>query len=142
MVARIVVAVLLSLAGAPVLQADSLSDYCHSIRLSAAAAEQWVKDVPENPDAVELAEWTGAKEDDPYCDRLGESAGFWLRSEMVVSNLSLVDGQVLLTRKYADPKQGIVLREMSVETLLLFAEAEIYAMRAFYGLLDELAERE
>lgn len=137
MVARIFVAVLLSLAGAPVLQADSLSDYCHSRRLFEAAAEQWIKDAPEHPDAVGLAEWVRAW-DDAYCDRLGENAGFWLRSEMGVNNLSLVDNQVLLTTEYADPKRGIKMREMSVETLLLFAEASIYAVRAFYGLLDEL----
>ena len=162
MAARILVAVLLSLAGAPVLRADSLSvlrDFCEGARLVDAAHERWAEDLPEGNSNWRVIEMhremllsrraSGrdlCQPDSAVSDavqRLGleplERAEVWMMGD---STLPMLDSAVGEAAGLADVKSGLRRqlrsgdRFMSVETLLLFTEAKIYLTRAFLGALD------
>ena len=136
MIAYILVAVLLSLAGAPVLQADSRSDYCESVRLERAAKEQWAKDAPESEPAKKAVEAARRKKV-VACGNPATAARLWHSA----ATLRLLHRHMEVLRVYADVAQlagGGGSSRMSVKALLLFVEARIYAIRAFEGLLDEM----
>ena len=159
MVARMLVAVLLSLAVAPVLRADSLSvlkDFCEGARLLDAAYERWAEDLPEGNSNWQLigmhrsqVERRAAAADLDSCRPDPDSvvtqvleplerAEVWLMGESTLPMLNSVIGEAAgqanvesgLRRKLRND------RFMSVETLLLFTESKIYLTRAFLGALD------
>lgn len=101
MVARILVAVLPSLAVAPVLQADCLSDYCESRRLLGAGLFQWAKDMPGNSEALATAELYREGNDDGVCENLAAVTWGWPDTR----DLMLVEAQMRLVKKYGDVEQ-------------------------------------
>lgn len=158
MVARILVPVLLSLAGAPVLQADSLSvmlDFCEGMRLRNAAYERWAEELPEsNGNWRVIDNWRLGREalgvappvchldfaiDSATAQRLARvRTDAWL---MTPSTLSMLRSLMTEVAGMANVETGLDRRDrtgrfMSVATLLLFTEARIYLTRAFLGALD------
>ena len=159
MIARILVAVLLSLAGAPVVQADSLSvlnDFCEGVRLQDAAFERWADDLPEGNGnwgliemhRVQVAE-RGPSGMPLVCAMAGNEliagtfAETWVMSSSTLLHLDALmreaDGMADVTglkrRQQSD-------RFMSVETLVLFSKSKIHFTRAFLGVLDVMRDQE
>ena len=160
MVARILVAVLLSLAGAPVVQADSLSvlnDFCEGVRLQDAAFERWADDLPEGNGNWGLIESHRAGRarieahnrstsfntcfpSDIERALFGgplERAEFWLSTPAV---LPMLYSSLEESDSMADARAGLGYRFMSVETLVLFTKSKIHLARAFFGALDVIRE--
>lgn len=144
------VAVLLSLAVAPVLRADSLSvlrHFCEGARLMDAAHERWAEDLPEGNSNWRLIELHRerptlhhtCRPDSAFGLEPLERAEVWLMGRGALPMLDSVVGEAA---GLADVKSGLKRkfrsrnRFMSVETLLLFTEAKIYLTRAFLGALD------
>lgn len=162
MVARILVAVLLSLAGAPVLQADSLgvlNDFCEGERLLDAAYERWAEDLPEgngNWTVIEMHRFQVAQ-------RGPSGVSFVCRTEsgttiigwraaraeawtMHPSTVPMLDSVIAEVDGMARVKSGLKRqlrndRFMSVETLVLFTKSKIHFTRAFLGALDVMREK-
>ena len=141
-----VVVVVLSLAVAPAMQADSLSDYCESERLFRVAAEQWAKDRPESDKAEDLVERVrreaGAerrRQRAPSCVDLAETARMWHNPNVVASTLNFLNTNRNYKATYAKVEYSARRGDMSVKALLLFVESHIYAIRAFEGRLVESA---
>ena len=156
MIVQIVVAALLSLAVSPVLQADSLDDFCESLRLEDLAYERWAEDLPEsnrNWESVELHRKVMGM-NDLHCGANGlvHASSYvkrvlWLSDKTAASNLMMLESHMKQLESFADARSGLDRlkqsgRFMSVETLLLFAEAKIYATRAFLGAAATVRERE
>lgn len=149
MVARILVAVLLSLAGAPVLQADSLDDFCESRRLRLLAFERWAEEIQAAPESVQFRNRgliAQGLEDSAkvICgddDARARARRVWMSPGTSSTTLSMMYHRLAHLEDMADARVGLTSRQMSVETLLLFAEARIYAIRAFTVALEVAASR-
>ena len=139
---------------------DSLDDFCESERLQSLAFERWAEDAPESEVAKAQIAWARWKpkphvlcDPDSQLSRWIHGPGqgrrpqenwtdSWQRSLNLNRNtagsaLSMLETNLWVAEDFADVEAGLSDRQMSVETLLLFTEARIYAQRAFWGALDE-----
>lgn len=138
MIVQIVVAVLLALAVAPAMQADSRSDFCESVRLRDLAFERWAEDAPDDRDLLRLHEMRASVAEETYCSPdSGFASTRWWWATGKVTILGMLHSVLGEMESMADVHTGLTSRQMSVETLLLFTEARIYAQRAFLGALEE-----
>ena len=152
MVARILVAVLLSLAGAPVLQADSRSDYCESARLASLAHDLWAKELPGARDtrtrelfrsAIEHQRTVKRPVHERVCNPQDANFDtFWGDGPAVALELSILHQHLKQLEKLTDIRDGLRVKGMSARTLALLFEARVYATRAFDRALREGLDRE
>ena len=117
----------------------SLNDFCESERLRSLAFERWAEDAPKSEVAKDQIARERSKPKHVACDPDSQLdwTDSWLNRNTAGSTLSMLESTLWGAEDLADVKAGLSYRQMSVETLLLFTGARIYAQRAFWGALDE-----
>lgn len=120
--------------------ADSLNDFCESERLRSLAFERGAEDAPESEMAKDQIARERRKPKHVACDPDSQLdwTDSWLNRNTAGSTLSMLESTLWGAEDLADAKAGLSYRQMSVETLLLFTGARVYAQRAFWGALDEV----